>query len=429
MKLRLLVVIVVALAFGGGLLVGRSTAKSGAAAEPEKPEAPEPHPRVKIAKITRATLDTRLVSFGVAVARPENDRIITARVAAIVSTVVARKGDRVKAGDVILTLDPRPLANARRKVEGALAEAEAELAKAQRGNLATELAGFKVLFAQAKADVLQSQRVLTRQRELAKEGLVSPRALEEAEAAAEIARLRSEAAALQVEKSENGVQGQETARLQARVAQARADLENAVLQEGYVNVRADLDGTLAELDAVAGQSVDAATPLARLVAPGAIDAILSLPGEQVDKVVLGADVRIMVGSLEIGHAKIEAISGAVSPDGFRTLRAGFESAQTTIVPGTPLTGEIALSRLEAIAVPREAIVQDNDRTVILLVVQAADPDPNEKEPIEVAKKVLVKVLVRDGPLVGIEADVTEGAELIVEGGYNLPDGTEIERAP
>ena len=120
---------------------------------------------------------------------------------------------------------------------------------------------------------------------------------------------------------------------------------------------------------------------------------------------------------------------AVSADGSRTLRAGFAETAATVGPGTPITGEIALARIESLAVPREAIVQDNDRTVILLVVQAPDPDPNEKEPIEVAKKVLVKVLVRDGPLVGIEGDAAEGAEIIVSGGYNLPDGTEIEREP
>jgi multidrug efflux pump subunit AcrA (membrane-fusion protein) len=427
-KLGVLVAVVVAIALGGGVLVGHFVWKPAPAAEAEKPDAPDPKPIVRLAKATHGTLDMRLVAFGVAVSHPENERIVTARVAAIVSSVHARKGDRLKEGDLILTLDARPLAALRRKAEGALAEAEAELAKAQRGNLATELAGFKVALAQAKADLLQAERVLVRQRELAKEGLVAARALEEAEAAAEIARLRGEAAELQVEKAEHGVQREETARLDARVAQARADLETAKLQEGYASVRAEIEGTVAELDAVPGQSVDATTALGRLVTPGAVDALLSLAAEQADKVALGSDVRILSGATELGHGTIEGISGAVSADGSRTIRVGLAKDTAAIVPGTPVTGEIATARIESTVVPREAVIQDNDRTVVLVLVQQHDPDPKEPEPIEVAKKIEVKVLVRDGPLVGIEGEVPEGEEVIVEGGYNLPDGTEVERA-
>src|SRR5207302_8437670 len=114
-KLRgLLLVVAAAALFAGGFVVGRVTAKPPAAAEAEKPEGPEAKPQVRLGRVTRATLDSRLISFGTAIARPENDRIITARVAADISSVTARKGDRVKAGDVILTLDPRPLAAARR---------------------------------------------------------------------------------------------------------------------------------------------------------------------------------------------------------------------------------------------------------------------------------------------------------------------------
>jgi HlyD family secretion protein len=428
-KLRVVLYsLLVVIAFGGGLLVGRTLLKPSGEAPGEKPDAPEAKPQVRIAKASRAKLDSRLVCFGTAAARPQNERIVTARVAATVASVIARKGDSVKTGDVILTLDNRPLEAARRKAEGVLAEAEAELAKADGGNLATELAGFKVALAQAKADLLQSQRTLTRQTELAGQGLVAPRQLEEAQAGSEIARLRMEAATLQVERAEHGVQDEEKARLKARVAQARADLDTARLQESYAQVRAEIDGTLSDLDAVAGQSVDASTPLARVVAPGAVDALLSLPGELVSKVSIGADVRILVGASEVGHAKVEAIAGAVSADGSRTVRASLGDA-TALVPGTPIAGEISLGQIESVVVPREAVVQDSDRTVVLALVQAPDPDPNEKEPIEVAKKVLVRVVVRDGGLVGIEGDVAEGTEVITGGGYNLPDGTEVEREP
>src|SRR5262249_1647411 len=158
--------------------------------------------------------------------------------------------------------------------------------------------------------------------------------------------------------------------LAARVEQARADLETARLQESWAQVKADIDGTLGDLDVVAGQSVDVATPLARLVAPGAVDAVLSIAGELADKIAIGADVRILVGGAEVGHAKIEAVTGAVSADGSRTLRAGLAASEgKALVPGTPIAGEIALGRIEAIAVPREAIVQDSDRTVVLMLVQ------------------------------------------------------------
>ena len=88
-------------------------------------------------------------------------------------------------------------------------EAEAELAKAQRGNLATELAGFKVALAQAKADLLQSERLVSRQRELAREGLVAPRQLEDAEAAAD----RLEAALERIASLASRPSGEQTVQL------------------------------------------------------------------------------------------------------------------------------------------------------------------------------------------------------------------------
>ncbi|MBI3722480.1 HlyD family efflux transporter periplasmic adaptor subunit [bacterium] len=419
------VLVLVLAGVGGGFALGRSM-KPAAAPAAEKPEAPEAHPRVRVAKIRREVLQRRLVCFGVAQAQPANERILTARAAGVVSEVAHRKGDRVTRGEVLVTLDARPLVAARKKTEGALAEAEAELAKANSGVLESEIASLEVALAQARADAIQSARVLVRQRDLAEQGLISLRALQEAEATAEVTSLRACAAVLQLEKSRHGVQREERLRLEARRDQARADVDLARLQESFSVLRADIDATIAELDAVPGQAVDASNQLVRLVQPGAVDAVLYLAAENASRVALGAEVRLLAGTTELGRAKVEGMASAVSADGYRLLRASILDAPSPIAPGTPLTAQISLESVEALAVPRAAVVQDQDRTVILCLVREPDRDES-KGPIEVVKKVPVRVLVRDGERVGIEAELpAQYYGVVVEGGYNLPDGTEVE---
>src|ERR1700722_13553802 len=121
----------------GGSPFGSIGATASAAPE-EKKEEDEHKPKVKVAPVTRSFVSNRLVCYGYARGVPGSDVVLAARVAAVVSQVLKRVGDKIAAGEVVVRLDARPFAWAREKAEGALAEAQSELSKGNRGVLAIE---------------------------------------------------------------------------------------------------------------------------------------------------------------------------------------------------------------------------------------------------------------------------------------------------
>ncbi len=433
MKAKLLVTgFLLALGFGGGLAGGRALwrpAPPPAGGDDAPKEEAELTPKVKIAHVTRGVVSPRIVCFGTARAVPGSDVVLTARVAAVVSQVLHGVGDHVAAGEAILSLDARPLIAAREKAEGALLEVEAELEKGKKGALDIELAGLKAALKQAETDSVQADRTLRRQEDLAKDRLISDRQLEEATASAQVALLKKEAAALQLERAEHGLQTEELRRLEARVTQARADLDAARLQEAFAEVRAPIDGTVSELDVTPGTNVDPAAPLARVVAPGTIEAVLSVPGEVARKIEVGADVRLVAGGEEVARATVVGVGAGASADGAVKLRARVADPRTvaSVLPGTPLAGEVAIGKIEALAIPREALVLDSDRTVVITLDSVKQKnEKGQEETVDKSRKVPVKVICRDGPVIGIEGKLEVDDRIVTEGAYNLPDNTEVD---
>lgn len=421
-----------------GMVAGRATilgfsravlgiAPTTSAAAEEKKEEEELKPKVKVMRVTRSVVSPRIVCFGVARGVAGTDIVLTARVAAVVSQVLHGVGDHVEAGDVVLRLDARSFTAAREKAEGALYEVEAELAKGKRGALEIELAGFKAGLKQAETDSDQAERAYNRQKTLETDGLVSKRQVEEAKNALDVALLRKEAAVLQLERAEHGLQAEELLRLKARVAQARADLDSARLQENFAEVRAPIAGTLSELDVTPGTNVDATTPLARVVAPSTIEALLSVPSEQARKIAPGADVRLLAGGEEVARATVTGVGAGAAVDGTVKLRASVADARmvANVLPGTPLAAEIALGKIEALCVPKEALVLDTDRTVVITLYKKPD-DKNPKEMLDLSKKVPVKVICIDGNVIAIEAKLEVDDRVVTENAYNLPDNTEVD---
>jgi HlyD family secretion protein len=175
-----------------------------------------------------------------------------------------RKGDRVRAGDVLLELDAS-VARARRDL--ALRERESALAERTRACVAAE----------------RSQRELQRNRRLAEQGVVSDDLLDNFESAAQTARAACDAA-----------------RAGERRAEAQIDL--AERQLDYMTLRAPFDGVIAELAIEVGEWSTPSPPVIQV--PSVIDVIdtssiyVSAPMDEVDSARLrpGLPARVSVDS-------------------------------------------------------------------------------------------------------------------------------------
>lgn len=176
-------------------------------------------PAVAVVAVTRQTLLESVAATGrlQAPARIE----VAAELAGTVARVWVREGQRVSAGDLLLSLQD---AEARAALlQAQAAEAEAAGRVQQQLGLSAPLAQQSVL--QAQAGWWAAQREHGRIQELVSQGFFAPQRLDEAQRALEVAGSVLASAQLQAQAQERP--GVEAALAQARLAQAQANVRLA----------------------------------------------------------------------------------------------------------------------------------------------------------------------------------------------------------
>ena len=189
--------------------------------------------------------------------RIEGDRLLVAsKFPGRVTTLLAREGDRVKAGQVLVQLDDTQASAQARQARAAVVALQAEAAAAGR-------------------HAEQTQRDTERFRELRAEGTASVREAEQAELAARVAQDRFASA-------------------QAQLSRARAALAEAESVLTDLTVRAPADGTVATRMADTGEVVAAGAVLLILIDPDHLYLKVYVPEALIGKLRLGLPARLYI---------------------------------------------------------------------------------------------------------------------------------------
>jgi membrane fusion protein (multidrug efflux system) len=188
---------------------------------------------------------------------------ISAEVAGRVLDVLVHDHAEVKAGDVLLRLDPQPF-------QVALAKAEADL-DAHRGQVRTLIATWheaKSELQEAESKVGYWNAQLTRQKALAGRGIVSSSKLEEVESSATAAEDRAGVMRNKVVRvaAQLGGMPERPVDEHPMVREKLAERERAALDLARTTIRAPLAGTVVNARLQKGEQVKAATALFALVA-------------------------------------------------------------------------------------------------------------------------------------------------------------------
>lgn len=306
-------------------------------------------------------------------------------------------GAVVRAGDVLVRLDPTEAQAARDLAAASFAEAEAGQRQAERA-----LALARDDLAQAEAQLALRRQAAQRQRDIAARGAGSAASVE----TAALAEAQAEQALL---GSRSGLAQAETAVDQAAIAveRARIGLDEAERLLSDMVIRAEFDGRLDGVaPLVAGGQVNANEVLGRLIDPLALEVRFRVSAAQHARLVdaeggvlpTPVSVRLEAAGTEItaqGRLVRAGASGAEAGGG-RLMHAALEAA-AGLRPGDFVTVTVTEPALEGVADLPATAVDAAGR------VLALGPDDRlEEVAVEVLRRQGDRVIVAPGALVGRE---------------------------
>jgi multidrug efflux system membrane fusion protein len=429
------------------VLIAALTGLAACNRSPQVNAAPKP-PAVTVVAVAQRSVPV----YGQYVGQTEAVKTVEvrARVEGFIERQVAPDGANVKAGDLLFTIDPRPLEAALRQAEANVARDSAALRQAE-ANVARDSAALRQAesaVTQREADVRQAQANVDRdiaqvenaraqdvryrtlfQRELiAKEQYDQIRtnmlALE-ATVQADRAALENARAALAASRA-----AIENARAAVRADEAVAD--SARLQLGYTSIRSPLEGRMGRSQVRVGALVgkDDATLLATVSTLDPMYVSFSVSEREALSVwnrrraemqakpgASGITITLSDDSPYAHDGRLDFVDRAVDPrTGTLALRAAFPNPAGLLQPGQYVRVRVLLSeRPDALLVPQAAIQESQGSTSLFVVA-----------PDQTVQARSVRMGPRVGPLWVVEEGVKLGERVVIKGIQQIRPGIRVE---
>jgi membrane fusion protein, multidrug efflux system len=366
--------------------------RDGAKAAPRAPAVP-----VVVAEVARRDVPVQLRAIGNVQAYATVS--VLSQVGGEVLQIHFTEGQDVKAGDLLFTIDRRPLQAALQQAQAQLAQHQAQVAQAE-ANLARDTA-------QHENALIEEERY----RRLAEGGFVAREQYDQM-------RTNEKSLAATIIADRAAVQ---TAR---SVVQAdEAAIDNAKVQLGYTEIRSPLDGRTGNLLIHQGnvvKSQDVGNPLVVINRIHPVYVAFSVPEQFLDQIrhyrsagELRVEAKAPAASGEPALGDLSFLNNAVDPaTGTIQLKATFPNSENTLWPGQFVNVVLTLTtERSALVVPSHA-VQPGQQGSYVFVVKA--DLTVENRPVTVGRVEGANAVIAKGLAAG-ERVVTDGQLRLVPG--------------
>ena len=359
----------------------------------------------KLAKVEKGDLAKSVVATGKV--EPITKVEVKSKASGIVKKLLVDAGDRVKKGQLLAQLD-------KEEISAQVAQSHAGLQAAQASFKSAE-ADFERAKVDAEGpDVPLLKRAYERATGMAKDGVVSTSALEDAQKNYEMALNKQNGAKAQVT-----VLKAKIAQAAAQVAQDKANLEQLEEQLSYTDIISPIDGVVLSRNVEMGDAVSSILVLgssATLVMTLGDTSEVYVKGKvdesDIGKVYLGQPARIKVESFKdkTFNGKVTKISPmGVEKDNVTT----FEVRVSINNPGGELKAEMTANaeiileeHKNVLQIPEGSIVYDNQKKASVEV-----PDPKGKEG---KRKIAVNIGISNGAKTELLSGLKEGDQVVLQ---------------
>src|SRR5579864_103986 len=359
----------------------------------------------KLAKVERGDLAKSVVATGKV--EPITKVEIKSKASGIVKKLYIDAGDRVKKGQLLAELDKEEIAarvaQAKAKEEASAASAKGTEADLERAKVDAE-----------GPDVPMLKRAYERAQGMAKEGVVSASALDDAQKNYELALNKQNVAKaqLQVLKAKIG-------QAQAQVVQDHANLTQLEEQLSYTTITSPIDGIILSRDVEVGDAVSSILVLgstATLIMTEGDTSEVYVKGKvdesDIGKVYLGQPARIKVESFKdkTFNGKVTKISPmGVEKDNVTTfeVRVSIDNPGGELKTTMTANAEIILEEhFNVLTVPEAAMIYDKDKNAFVEVV-----DPKAKDG---KRKVSVTAGISNGSKTEVLSGLKENEQVVLQ---------------
>ncbi|MEB3195709.1 MAG: HlyD family efflux transporter periplasmic adaptor subunit [Candidatus Sericytochromatia bacterium] len=306
---------------------------------------------------------------------------IRAKVAGQVAEVRVKEGQRVKRGEVLLTIESRDYARALAQADADLAMVRAELEALQAGPRREEVAEARALLAEARARARQAREERHRARQALAVGALTPREWGIAQADDERGQASVEAAASRLARLGAGARAPELAQVRARLRKAEVARQAAWDQLSDTTVRSPLTGTVihraievGEMVTPGGASQSAGSPLLTVADLGRLVVESEVNQADIARVSLGQPVQVRLETLsgKTLQGQVYKLAPAAEPHPTQRelllfpvqvlLSTSDTQAQSALRPGMRADLDILTAeRKNVVLLPVEAVRRKPDR--------------------------------------------------------------------
>jgi HlyD family secretion protein len=354
---------------------------------------------------------------------------VASKVNGRVAWIGVDKGDKVRAGDVLVRLEDDEYRAQVMQQQGALANLEAKLAEDLHGSRPEEVQKAHADVEQARADLSDSKATLARTKQLVTEGVLAKQALDDAQAKydSDVAKVASLQRTLDL--AVLGPRQEEIDQVRGQIEQVRGQLAYAQNQLDNTIIRAPVTGTILDRNVEKGEFITTGF-VGDKGAKGYIVTMADLNDLQVELDIsqndfpkLGPKQKGIVTTDAYPDRKYQGVIEQVSPEADRA-KATVQVKVRVLNPDDYLRPD--MNATVAFYNEAQAASASNSKPVVIIPASAVQNGSVFIVLDNRARKRAVTVAGATGKGVMVESGLNGGEELILEPPDGLKEGQRVQ---
>ncbi len=370
---------------------------------------------VEVAAATRQAMHAVVTAEGVLF--PIRQANVVGKISAPVKEFFVQRGDHVRVGQLLATLEHRDLVAAAQESKELYAQAAATYQNTTATTIPDDLTKAKSDYQSAQEGLDAAQKVYDSRLSLFKQGALAQKLVEDAKVALVQAQSQLQTSKQHLDSMLSVGQAAQTKSADAQVQAAKAHYESSEVQVAYAEVRSPISGIVSDRPFNIGEMASAGSPLVSIVDISRVVARANVPVNTAASIRVGKTAQIS-GAGVVLNGSVTVVSPAVDP-GATTIQIWVEAVN----PGEALKlGTTVQVSIETKDIP--------DATVVPVAALLSSEDGGQQVMIagsdSLAHVQKIQVGVRTPDSVQVLSGVKPGDQVIVSGALGLDDKAKIQ---